>query len=120
MAATADEFETSLEYVQELESFLHEFLERLPAEGLEDGEDLTPYIERAGLQVPRFIEAGELTYASAPCKLDIEADHAPLVLVRPGHPEVIGLVIRCVYWRGWRICLECGWIWCRIVLTRRF
>lgn len=116
--AAADDFDISLQNVQELESFMHEFLERLPADGLEDGEDLMPHIERVGLEIPPFLEAGELTFASPPCELDREIDAPPLVLARPGHPQAIGLVIRCVYWRGWRICLECSWIYCRIVLTR--
>jgi hypothetical protein len=120
MAAAADDLDISLQTVKDLESFMHEFLERLPADELDDGEDLMPHIERVGLEIPRFLEAGELTYAGAPCKLDRKIDEPPLVLARPGHPQAIGLVIRCVYWRGWRICLECGWLYCRIVLTRRF
>ena len=118
MATAADELDFSLQNVQELESFLHEFLERLPADELEDGEDLMPHIERVGLEIPRFLEAGEFTYAGAPCELDHSIGAPPLVLVRPGHPQAIGLVIRCVHLRGWKICVECCWIYCRIVLTR--
>ena len=43
-----------------------------------------------------------------------------VVLTQPGRPEAVGLVIKCVTIRGWRICLEYGWIWCRIVITKRF
>jgi hypothetical protein len=120
MATAADDLDISLQNVQALESFMHEFLERLPVDELEDGEDLMPHIKRVGLEIPPFLEAGELTYAGAPCGLDRTTDAPALVLARPGHPQAIGLVIRCVHWRGWTICLECGWLYCRIVLTRRF
>ena len=122
--ADANPFDTLLESTRELEDFLHAFLERLEPKGLKEGEDLTRLATEYGLKVPAALTGTAITWdggvqsaqhAVAP------VEHADtLVLVRPGHPDVLGLVIKCVKIRNWRVCLECGWLWCRIVIKGTF
>jgi hypothetical protein len=118
--ATYDEVESGILNVQELETFLHEFLPRLSAEDLRDGDDLLPYVEQFGLRPPDFLNGVDLTWDESTHFEASAGEHDPLVLTRPGHPDAIGLVIYCVRWGRWKICLECGWFYCRIVITRRF
>ena len=40
-----------------------------------------------------------------------------LVLAQPGNVDALGLVIKCVRIGRWKACLECGWLYCRIVIT---
>jgi len=116
---TYEEVETGIQHVQELEAFLHDFLPRLPEKELKDGEDLLPYVTRLDLHPPGFLEGSELTWEACDCKSPEPNgdDHRPLVLMRPGHPDAVGLTIKCVRWGSWKICVECCWIYCRVVLT---
>lgn len=117
--AAYEDLDASLEQVMELEPFLHELLGQLPDEGLEDGDDLLEHAKKLGVRIPQALEGSDLAWDAG----GAHAGHAgadALVLVRPGHPDAVGLVIKCVRWGRWKACLECGWIWCRIVITRRF
>ena len=43
-----------------------------------------------------------------------------LVLVGPGHPDALGFTIGCIRIGRFKICLECGWFYCRIVIKGTF
>jgi hypothetical protein len=117
-----DPLDESLGNVHELETFLHAFLGRLDAGRLKAGEDVTRYAQEFGLAVPAVLQGAAITWEGhEPSHGTAEAGRAQtLVFTRPGHPDAIGLVIKCVKIGKWKICLECGWFWCRIVVTRRF
>lgn len=119
---TSDPFETSLNNVHELETFLHAFLGKLDEHKLKPGEDVTRYAKEFGLELPAVLKGANITW-DGHGKPHMEAAQGrvqTIVLAQPGHPDAVGLVIKCVTIRGWRICLECGWFWCRIVVTKRF
>jgi hypothetical protein len=109
-----------LENVQELEDFLHTLLPTLDEQKLRHGDSVLPYAKALKLKIPESLRGLDITW---------EADYSPshakrlgdsISLVRPGHANAVGITIKCVRVGKWRICLECGWIWCRIVVSRRF
>ena len=118
--AKTNRLDELLHDTQEIESFLHAFLERLPAD-LKPGEDITRYAKKFGLKLPASLKGEVIEWAGE--QAHDESRAAPpqtLVLSRPGKADVVGLTIKCVKIRGWRFCLECGWLYCRIVVTKRF
>jgi len=117
----SEALDKTLASTQEVTAFLREFLERLPDEDLKQGDDLRNHVKRLGLTVPRELEGLEITWSGRDPHTHCEAgDAGSLVVVGPGHPDAVGLVIKCIRVGKWHACLECGWFWCRIVLTRRF
>jgi len=120
--ATSDPLDNLLGEVSELERFLHAFLARLDPEQLSPKEDLTPYVKKFGLRLPPVLKGALITWESSGESHRTEARDAAqtLVFTRPGHSDAVGLVVKCVTVKKWTVCLECGWIWCRIVVTRRF
>lgn len=106
--------------VRELETFLHELLEEVSSEKLRPGESLLPHIERLGLHVPDSMQGAEITWDPVREAATEREGSPPLVLVRPGHPEALGFTVGCIKIWNVRVCLECGWLWCRIVIKGRF
>jgi len=118
--AKSDRLDELFRDTQEIESFLHAFLKRLP-EDLKPGEDVTRYAKKFGLKLPASFK-GEVIEWSGQEAHDEGRDvrTQTLVLSRPGQADALGLTIKCVTIRGWRFCLECGWLYCRIVVKKRF
>ena len=112
---------SSLQTMRELESFLHELLENLTSKKLKHGENVLPHLEQAGLRIPDFLKGTEITWDGGHEFEGEFGDQPPLVLVRPGHPQVLGLTIGCIrIGKRVKVCLECGWFWCRIVIKGTF
>jgi hypothetical protein len=112
-------FEDILHDVHELETFLHSVIGPLAKQKLKTGEDILPHIEKMGLKVPASLEGLPITWGGE----DIDGakgEQQTVTLVRPGSPEALGFTIGCITIRGVRICLECGWLYCRIVIKGRF
>jgi hypothetical protein len=119
MAKTA-KLDELLRETQEIESFLHTFLKRLPAD-LKPGEDVTRYVKKFGLKLPASLKGEVIEWVGK--EAQDEGRHVPtqtIVLSQPGQADALGLTIKCITIRGWRFCLECGWFYCRIVITKRF
>ena len=114
--------DTCLNETHELETFLHAFLEKLDAGKLKVGDDVTQQVKALGLELPAVLKGATISWDGHGESRTHEAAGRTqtLVFVRPGDPEAVGLTIKCVRIRKWTVCLECGWIWCRIVVTRRF
>ena len=106
---------------KELEDFIHALMPALDNDKLHQGDDVLSYAKKAKVKIPDFLKGEKVTW-------ETETDHShsfakngeTIVLVRPGNPAIVGLVIGCIRIGRWRICLECGWFWCRVVITRRF
>jgi hypothetical protein len=120
MATGKNKLDSALENIQELENFLHALIPTLDEQKLRQGDSVLPYAKALKLKIPESLRGLDITW---------DADHSHshgkrrgenMSLVRPGLPDIVGLVIKCVRVGRWRICLECGWLWCRIVVTRRF
>lgn len=119
MAKTA-KLDELLQNTQEIESFLHAFFKRLPA-NLKPGEDVTRYAKKFGLKLPASLKGEVITWVGQEAHDEgRDARTQTLVFSQPGQAGALGLTIKCVTIRGWRFCLECGWLYCRIVVTKRF
>jgi hypothetical protein len=119
MASAKTKLDNVLDDVQELEEFLHTLLPTLDGDKLKHGESVLPHAKALKLKIPEILRGVDVTW---------EAPHAhthngrveSLSLVRPGHSDAVGLVIKCVKVKKWTFCLECGWLWCRVVVSRPF
>lgn len=122
MAAANSQLDLSLEQTYELQSFLHAFMGRLEAGKLKPGQDLTPLVKEFGLEMPVLLRGEPIIWEghTTPHLAAHDRNAPVLAFVSPGHAGAIGLVIGCIHIGRWTACLECGWIWCRIVITRNF
>lgn len=109
-----------LENTKELEDFLHALMPALDKDKLKQGDDVLSHAKKAKLKIPDFLKGEKVTWEMDHSHSTLKKDAESIVLVRPGNPAIVGLVIGCIRIGKWRICLECGWFWCRIVITRRF
>ena len=116
-----DRLINSLRDVQELETFLHRLLGGLTQQDIRHGEDVSAQAKEMGIEVPELLSGMELTWDT---KHEFErelGDQEPLVLVRPGHPDALGFTIGCIrISRRIKVCLECGWLYCKIVIKGTF
>lgn len=116
MAISSPDLDQALELVADLEEFVHELFSKASDEELLDGEDLVERAARLGVSVPSSLAGEEIRYTPREPGITREAGGRSLVLVRPGRPDMLDVRIGCTTIRGHRVCLECGWIWCRIVI----
>ncbi len=107
------DLDEALEVVADLEDFIHDLLSKVVGEELEDGDDLAEHAARLGVRIPASLEGEEIRYTP---DAGGETGGRSLVLIRPGQPDALDFKVGCVTIRGHRVCLECGWIWCRIVI----
>lgn len=115
--ARNESFETTLRDMHEFEEFMYELFDKLPADELQHGESLIPHTERLGIAVPGSLQATEMTWRKDNRSETEGSPSQVLVLTRPGQPEALGLTIGCIgLGRHVRVCLECGWFYCRIVI----
>jgi hypothetical protein len=113
-----DRLASSLQEVKELEQFLFTFIGELTARAPRPGDDVSHLVDEFGLQLPGawrgepILWAGGTEHHGAP----ENGQEQSLVLVRPGNPAAVGFTVGCITVRGRRYCLECGWLYCRIVI----
>ena len=111
----------SLANVADLEDFMHELHEHLGDRELNRGDDLAARASELGVRVPEFLTGEPLVY-----EVHDHEEHGiegrALVLVRPSGitNPVARFKVLCGRWGRYTICLECGWIWCKIVIYGRF
>jgi hypothetical protein len=121
MAPGSDTLHTSLAHVADLVEFMHDFHARLGDRELRPGEDLKERAVALEVRVPSFLAGMPLTYVVHDHKEEAP-DGRAIVIVRPGDAKnaVSRRKIICASWGKYQICLECGWIWCTIVINGRF
>jgi hypothetical protein len=120
MATRKNKLDNVLENIQELEGFLHALMPTLDEQKLSQGDSVLPYAKALKLKIPESLRGLDITWEAEHSHSYDKRGGESISLVRPGHSDIVGLVIKCVRFGKWRFCLECGWIWCRIVVTRRF
>lgn len=112
---------TSLGDLREIEAFLHTLLPDLVSHRPKKGEDVLPYAKRLGLRVPAALDGLPMTWDGG-ARLDDDdlGDLPGISIVRPGNPNALGLTIGCIRIGRVKVCLECGWLYCKIVIKGRF
>ncbi len=119
--ATDERLARSLTDVKELEAFFRELIlavvkrEARPTHG----EDISSYAMELGRPIPEALRGEPITWDSRHDFGEFE-NEGVLVLVGPGHPDALGLTIGCIRWRRFKVCLECGWFYCKIVIKGTF
>jgi hypothetical protein len=118
-----DTFLQTLKDVKELQVFAHDFIMQLSKRKTRPahGEDLSKHAKELGVAIPKSLQGAEMTWDSRhePAEMDGE-NGSVLVLASPGNPEALGLTLGCITIHGVKVCLECGWLYCRIVIKGRF
>ena len=101
--------------------FMHELHERLGDRELKPGEDLKERAAALDIRVPDFLGGKPLIYEMHDHKEE-RIEGRAIVLVRPSNVKnpVSRRKIICGSWGRVTVCLECGWIWCKIVIYGRF
>jgi hypothetical protein len=114
----SDRLTNSLHDVLELEQFLHTFIGALTKRRLRPGDDVTHLVKELGLELPATLEGTPITWVGREESLDAEegSQGRNLVLARPGNADALGFTVACITIRGRRYCLECGWLYCHIVI----
>jgi hypothetical protein len=123
VAAANSQLDQSFEQMYELQSFLFSFVGRLEADKLKPGQDLTPLVKEFGFELPSLLRGESLIWEghTTPHFAAHGGDTPVLAFTRPGHADAVSnIVLGCIHVGRWTVCLECGWIWCRIVVTRKF
>lgn len=116
-----DAFTDFLTNGHEVETFFHDFISQVAKRRPKPGADVTRYADELRLKVPAVLKGAKITWASGTDSAAAgENAEQALVFVRPGHTDAVGLTIGCITIRRVRVCLECGWFWCRIVIVGRF
>jgi hypothetical protein len=119
--SSGERIANSLRDVRELENFFFQLLRALPERRLRQGDDVLAHAKELGLEIPDFLDGEEVTWdTQSKFEEEFGGPGDQLVLVRPGEPTALGLTIGCIRWRRWKVCLECGWLYCRIVIKGTF
>ena len=116
-----DAFTDFLSNGHEVETFFHDFISQVSKRRPKPGADVTEYADQLRLKMPAVLKGAKITWASETDSAAArERPEQVLVFVRPGHANAVGLTVGCITIRRVRVCLECGWFWCRIVIVGRF
>jgi hypothetical protein len=121
MESQSDTLLMSLTNVADLAELMHEIHARLGERELRPGEDLKERAVALGIRVPDFLAGKPLLYEVHDHN-EHPIDGRAIVLVRKGDAKtpVSRRKIICGSWGKVTVCLECGWIWCQIVIYGRF
>lgn len=122
MSTKSDAFDDLLHDSHELETFFHTFIAHAVKQHPKAGADVTPLLKEVGMTLPNALKGATITWASHD---ESEATHPDgpdrtLVYARPGEAAAVGLTIGCVRVGKHKVCLECGWLYCRVVISGRF
>src|SRR3954469_11860016 len=102
---------TLFQDTHELEGFFHSFIGQLAKRKLKADEDVTHLAAEMKLKVPAALKGVKITWAGPPDTA--EAKEQAMTLARPGVAEAEGLTSGGIKISRFRVCLECGWLYCR-------
>ncbi len=114
---TEDNTTSNFENLQQLEDFLHKLSDKLGSTKLRTGSDLTSYLKSYKLEAPGFLGSGKIVYEGYHDELG-KSKRKLVIVTKPDkeYTEPMARKIFCVRTRWGVACLECGWIWCRVVI----
>lgn len=112
-----DPLASSLQDVKELEQFLFAFIGAVTARRPAPGDDVSRLVDELGLQPPAAWQGEAILWDGGEDDAGAASrQEQSLVLMRPGDPAALGFTVGCITVRGRRYCLECGWLYCRVVI----
>jgi hypothetical protein len=116
-----DAFTDFLSNSREAETFFHDFIGHLAKRPPKPGADVTKYADQLRLKMPAVLKGAKITWATGTDSgAARERAEQTLVFARPGHADALGFTIGCITIRNVKVCLECGWFYCRIVIKGTF
>ncbi|MET0735513.1 MAG: hypothetical protein ABWY55_07715 [Microbacterium sp.] len=120
--AVDDRLVANLAELHELEEFLFALLPAAVKAKPKPGDDLLPLAKEHKLAIPASLDGVDVTWDARLRVADDDLRGGPSIsIVRPGNPEAVGLTIGCIrIGRRVKVCLECGWLYCKIVIKGRF
>jgi|KBSSwiS6_1023812.scaffolds.fasta_scaffold00673_11 hypothetical protein len=115
--SNGQDLKNNLNSLNDLESFLHDLSEKLESKKLKTGSDLSSYVKSQRISVPGILGDAKITYQGYSDELG-KSKRKLVIVTKPdkNYPEPIARKIFCIKVRSVVACLECGWIWCRIVI----
>lgn len=108
-----------VENTRELEDFLHALIPALDKEKLDNGDDVLNYARKVKVKIPDFLKGEKVTWETEHSHSTLPKNEESIVLVRPGNPATLGIVLWCIRIGTTVVCFECGWLLCRIVIITR-
>jgi len=102
--------------MEEIEKFLHSLSNKLDKKKLKNGADIASYIKTYKLKKPALFGDEKITYTVHDEK---DKNWKKLVIVTRPEKEYADPVARkifCVKIGRVTACLECGWLWCSVVI----
>jgi hypothetical protein len=117
----AMDFLACLSATNEFVHFLREAEQKLRGVKLAPGEDFEVRLEKAGLKIPEWLRGSGMTYENPSADL-AKYGSDEVVIVEPGDPGIVEVrsLCGCIKRLKICICIECGWILCRIVIRGTF
>jgi hypothetical protein len=115
----------SLSNMRRFEKFIHDLDKKLSKVELKEGEDLVVLASELKVKIPEFLEGATITYQRHAETGKRFGKSEPLVFINPPHgrqhPGPLAVRLFCIrVGKNIRVCLECGWLWCKIVIEGTF
>lgn len=116
-----DKLSSTLSNISQLENFFFALANELPKQkkNFKKGQDITTHLKNNDIQIPEVLQDDSIEWLGVDTDYVDDENHG-ISIVRPGNPTALGLTIGCVKIRRWRVCLECGWLYCRVVIKGSF
>lgn len=124
------DFQRAVTIMSEFQHFMFELSDHLGGTALELDEDLLQRASALKIPIPAFLQDISTPAEGSGETRQESRNLEPLVLVSPGLGSkspgqltsslVQEIKVLCGRIGRWTVCLECGWIWCKITITTRF
>jgi hypothetical protein len=107
----------ALKSISQLEPLLKKILPLAKEKKIKSGGDLTNFIAENKIRIPAIFSGDRIYYEQYKPEFE-KSKNKLIILTKPNGniSNVLGIRIGCVTIRGRRVCLECGWLHCKIVI----
>ncbi len=107
----------TLEQIREIEKFLHTLSDKIGNRKLKNGANLSAFLKKNKMTVPVIFDTDKAVYHEYNSQTE-NSKRKIVIVTKPdkNYQEVMARKIFCIRTRWGTACLECGWIWCRIVI----
>jgi hypothetical protein len=111
------DFDETLKAMSQLEPLLKKLLPYAKQKKIKNGSDLTNFLKENRLKLPPLFDGDKVTYEEYDPSFE-QSKNKLVILTKPNSnvSSVLGIRIGCVTIRGRKVCLECGFWHCKIVI----